>query len=294
MEVAEPAHGDVEGGNAALDHPAVEHDGGVRATLVGGDPVDDRVAADLLFAVAGESDVDGELARCGETLGGLQQHVQLPLVVGDAAGVEPAVALHELERRRLPLIERVGGLHVEVPVAEDGRGALGARRGLHLADHERPLAPRHHVGLAAHRTHPGRHPLRRFRDVALVCGVGADGGDRDQLRELRQELVELISQGCLPCSLGRLPLVRSAARRQCSRRPSAARAEPNGSDASDASLRVAKPTTRSPPRTGSARWRQRGMLPCLRLGPGSRLVRVVLSALIRTGRVRRGSMTSST
>ena len=36
------------------------------------------------------------------------------------------------------------------------------------------------------------------------------------------------------------------------------------------------------------------MLPCLRFGPGSRFESIVSSARIRYGRVRRGSITSST
>ena len=85
--------------------------------------VDDRVAAGLLLPVAGEAHVDRQLAGGGETPRGLEQHEELPLVVGDASRVEPAVALVELERRRVPELERVGRLHVEVAVAEDGRGA---------------------------------------------------------------------------------------------------------------------------------------------------------------------------
>ena len=40
----------------------------VGAALVGGEEVDDRVAADLLLAVAGEAHVDGQLARGREPL----------------------------------------------------------------------------------------------------------------------------------------------------------------------------------------------------------------------------------
>ena len=116
MEVTDTAHGDVEPRHVALDHAAVEHDRRIGAALVGGDPVDDRVAPDLLLAVAGDAQVDRELAGGGEQLGGLEQHVELALVVGDAARVEPVVALDELERIRVPELERVGRLHVEVPV----------------------------------------------------------------------------------------------------------------------------------------------------------------------------------
>ena len=99
MEVAEASHGDVEAGDVSLDHAAVEDDRRIRPTLVGCNPVDDRVTADLLLPVAGEAQVHGQLAGCSEKLGGLQQHVELTLVVGRAAGIQPAVAVDELERR---------------------------------------------------------------------------------------------------------------------------------------------------------------------------------------------------
>ena len=60
VEVADAAHRDVERRDVALDHAAVEHDRRVGATLVLLEPVDDRVPADLLLAVAREADVDRE------------------------------------------------------------------------------------------------------------------------------------------------------------------------------------------------------------------------------------------
>ena len=55
----------------------------------------------------------------------------------------------------------------------------------------------------------------------------------------------------------------------------------------------AAPTRLRRPGAGRGRWRQSGMLPCFRFGPGSRLVSAVSSAEMSTGRVRRGSITSS-
>jgi hypothetical protein len=105
---------------AAPEHGGVEDDCRIRSALVGGDVVDDLVAARLLFAVADKPDVHGELAGLREVGRGLEERVQLSLVVGRAAAVEPAVANRRLERRRLPLVERRGGLHVEVAVDEEG------------------------------------------------------------------------------------------------------------------------------------------------------------------------------
>ena len=189
MEVTDPAHGDVEARHVALDHAAVEHDRRVGAALVGGDPVDDRVAADLLLAVTRDAQVDGELAGRGEQLRRLQEHVQLALVVGDAAGVEPAVALDELERIRVPELERVGRLHVEVPVAEDRGRRLRGLRGADLADDEWALTPGDHLGAAAGSRHEIGDPRGRRGDVRAVRRIGADGGNRDQLGELGDERV---------------------------------------------------------------------------------------------------------
>ncbi len=61
VEIAEPAHRDVEARDVALDHAAVEDDRRVGAPAVGCDPVHDRMPADLLLAVAGKSEVDGQL-----------------------------------------------------------------------------------------------------------------------------------------------------------------------------------------------------------------------------------------
>ena len=146
VEVAETANRDVEAGDVALDHAAVENDRGVSPTLVGCDPVDDRVATDLLLTVAGEAQVHGQLSGRGEKLRCLEQHVELPLVVCGTTGVEPAVALDELEGRRLPELERVGRLHVEMAVTEDRRRGIGVLRGADLADDERPLPPGDHLG----------------------------------------------------------------------------------------------------------------------------------------------------
>ena len=128
VEVAEAPHGDVEARDVALDHAAVEDDRRVGVAPVGLEPVHDRVAPHLLLAVARDAQVDRELARGREQLRRLEEHVQLALVVDDAAAEEPTVALDELERLGLPELERIGRLDVEVPVAEDRRRASPRRR----------------------------------------------------------------------------------------------------------------------------------------------------------------------
>ena len=148
VEVDEPARREHERGQAAPDHVGVEDHRRVGAALVGREEVDDRVAADLLLAVAAEPDVDRQLARPCELAGGREQQVELALVVDRAAAVEVAVAELRLERIALPELERRRRLHVEVAVAEDGR-RRPASGGGDLADRER-------AGRSSRRPRPAR------------------------------------------------------------------------------------------------------------------------------------------
>ncbi len=128
MHVHHSANAHHEGRLPAPDHRAVEDESRIRSALIGVDPFDDRVAADLLLAVEREADVDRQLAGRRELPDGLDEQEHVPLVVGDPARVQTAVAMRELERRRLPELERIGRLDVEVRVAEDRRRRLGSLR----------------------------------------------------------------------------------------------------------------------------------------------------------------------
>ncbi len=190
MEVAEPAQRGVEGRDPGLFHAAVEDDRGVRPALVGRHPVDDRLAADLLLGVESEADVDRKVPGRGELVRRAHEHEQLGLVVRDPAGEEPTVTLGQLERRRLPEVERVGRLDVEVRVADDRGRGLRARARANLADDERPASVRGDgVGLSSRLANPSRNPLGCVDDVVSVVRVGAHRGDGDQLGELVAELL---------------------------------------------------------------------------------------------------------
>jgi hypothetical protein len=186
---AEPDHAaraDEERGHAAPLEARVEDDARVRAPVVGRDPVDDRVAADLLLAVAGDPDVHRKRTLRAEQRGGLQQRIELALVVGDAARVEPLAADRGLERRALPELERRRRLDVEVPVDENRRRPVGAAGGPQLADDERTFAVGNEVGLTARGENEVAYPLAREDDVARVGGLGADARDAQELGELVQ------------------------------------------------------------------------------------------------------------
>ena len=183
VEVDETAGGDVELGHAARRHAAVEDDRRVRPTLVGREEVDDLVAAGLLLGVAAHAHVDGKLSRGGELGSRLDQHVELALVVGDAAAEEPAVALLERERVRLPELERVGRLDVDVAVDHDRRPS--AVRGGQVADDQRLRLGRDDLGGAAGSADELGEPLGRAPDVVRAApGSALTLGMRDQLRQL--------------------------------------------------------------------------------------------------------------
>ena len=164
-EVRDAACGDLEDRNPRLEHVPVEDDAGVSPTLVRHEVVDDRVAAALLFAVAREAHVHRQRALGGEQRRCLQEQVQLALVVGDPARVEPSVAHRRLERRRVPAFERRGWLDVEVTVGDDGRRVVRILRGADLPDHEGMLLRRLELSLTASRADEVAHPLGGANDV---------------------------------------------------------------------------------------------------------------------------------
>ncbi len=182
MEVDEPAGGDVELGHSSRGHAAVEDHGRVGTAHVGGEEVHDLMAARLLLRVARHPHVHRQLPRCGQLRGGLDEHVELALVVRDPAPVEPAVPFLERERIGLPELERIRRLHVDVPV--DEHRWRGSVRRLQVADDQRLRIGRNDLGLAARTAHEPGEPLRGGADVVGVRRVGADAGNADQLSEL--------------------------------------------------------------------------------------------------------------
>ena len=184
LEPDEPARRDSELRLLGAGHAAVEDDARVRATLVLTDEVDNRIAANLLLSVACDAEIHRQRLLGSQELGRLQQREELALVVCDAACVVPAVALRELERRRVPELERRRRLHVEVSVDHHRRrvGAVRVRRD--VADDEIALAAADELGLAADALHVVAHPLGRKTQVVLVRRVGAHAWDRDELAQL--------------------------------------------------------------------------------------------------------------
>ena len=162
----------------------VEDDACVGTAIVGLEEVDDRVTADLLLAVARNSDVHRQLACLMQQLRGFHEAVELAFVVRDPAAVVPTVALGELKRRRFPELEWRRRLNVEVPVDEHRRSADAVGVGGNLAEHELALAERRHLRLAAGPFDELGEPVSSPKDVLAVRGIRAHRRDRDELAKL--------------------------------------------------------------------------------------------------------------
>src|SRR5437867_2130921 len=78
-----------------------------------------HAAAVLLLPFDQKPEVDGRAVAAG--LDRLEETEHLPLVVGGAAGEQLAIAHRRLDRRRGPLVQRVGRLDVIMPVDEQRR-----------------------------------------------------------------------------------------------------------------------------------------------------------------------------
>src|SRR5262249_60828485 len=102
MEVDDSADADVERRDVTGGHIAVEDQASVGESLVLREKFDDRVAAGLLLAVAGDPHGYRQGALGGEVHGSLEQEVQLSLVIRDPSGAEPLPAPARPGRPALP------------------------------------------------------------------------------------------------------------------------------------------------------------------------------------------------
>ena len=140
----------------------------------------------LLFALDEKAKVHRRPRRRGDRL---EQAEDLPLVVGRTARVDPFVALRRLERRRRPLRERIGRLHVVMSVNQQRRRAR----------HVGAFAPNDRMGLAAEEFDAPtsdapqrcRHPFGGGAAILIVCGQRRDRGDSQKLAQVVEQLVSI-------------------------------------------------------------------------------------------------------
>jgi hypothetical protein len=142
--------------------------------------------------------LDEELERHGgrPRPGGREVGPQAEQVHGDLAPVVARTAAEQLvahrdpgERRVLPRLQRVDGLHVVVAVDEHGRRGrvLGAQARVHRGQ-RRSVVPDGDLRPAVGAQGVGE-PVRRSRHVTVVRRVRADRRDGDPLPQGRQELL---------------------------------------------------------------------------------------------------------
>ncbi len=111
--------------------------------------------------------------------------VHLALIVGGAAAVEVAVALGGLEGRSGPKLQGVGGLHIVMAVAEDGRFArsvqpIGIYQGVSAGLNEFDIL---HAGSAE----SGGDEFGGAFDVGAILGQSADARNPQKLFQLLKE-----------------------------------------------------------------------------------------------------------
>ncbi len=175
LGIAQPAQRRVHRGPARRDvgHVGDEHRVGPRALGLAAQQVEQHAAAVFLLSLNEEAKVPRRFPAT--LLDRLEQAEHLALVVRGAAREQLAVAHRRLERGRSPLVERLGWLHVVVPVDEK------RRRARHLG----PDAPHHRVGAAREELYLAAaqppqlagDPLRGRPAVGVVRGVRRDRWD---------------------------------------------------------------------------------------------------------------------
>ena len=111
----------------------------------------------------------------------------LAFVIGCAPGVQIIPARRRLERGRFPLVNRVSGLHIVMPINENGWLTVRAKI---LAIDDRVPAGGHHANrLQANGAHSVRHPRRRSLHVGFMIRKRGDAGNGAQVDYALQRLL---------------------------------------------------------------------------------------------------------
>ncbi len=184
MEVGSAARAKVERGKPIVEHGGVEDDTGIGAALVLPDPRSGTLAPDLFLGVAEHTDVNRQCAFERKAARCFEQEPELPLVVGHAAAVQPAVANGRLERRALPEFKRCRRLDVDMPVAEDSRGALSeARDDANSPTTSDPVTPSTIFASPPAPSDKGDDPIERALHISCMERIGAHARDSEQLEQ---------------------------------------------------------------------------------------------------------------
>ncbi len=207
LGIDQAAQAGADGRQLGREHLGIADDGcvGFQARGLAGDVAFDVVAAHFFLALDEEPHVARQLAvRLQQALDRLDEDVRLPLVIRGAAGIDVVVADLGYERRRLPFLQRVGRLHVVVPVEQQRGFPVSAE----------PFAVDQRVALAFDQLgflEPGvrklaTRKLGRAPDVVLVLGERAYAWNAQPRLQLLQKSLSVgfvVVHFCVPaCSSG--------------------------------------------------------------------------------------------
>ena len=159
----------------------------------------DALAAHFFFAFDQHADVDGQLAVAGleQRLKCLELHPELALVVDRAARVDVLIALGRLEWRSVPLVQRLGRLHVIVRIAQRRRLArgvqpVGVNQRMALGGNDLDILEADALQIVGHH-------LGGLADIVFVLFGGADAGDAKQIFQLVEKallVLACVGNGC--------------------------------------------------------------------------------------------------
>ena len=147
--------------------------------------------ADFLLPLGQHDQVDRQPAVGGQQrLRGLHVQEKLSLVVGGTARVDAPVAHVRLEGGSRPQLQRLGGLDVVVAVHQHGGGVLP--RSAPFAEHHRVARRLEDLRLQADVPHAVAQPAGGVARVPVVFGLGADGGNAQEVEEFRQKPLQVV------------------------------------------------------------------------------------------------------
>ena len=169
LAIDDAAQTDADGGQLRREHLGIANHRGVafQARGLAGDVGFDVLAAHFFFALDQELHVDRQPpVLLQQAFHGFDQDVGLPFVVGRSARIDVVVANVGLKRRRLPFVQRIGRLHIVMPVEQHGRLA---RRAQPFGVHQRIAFAFDQLRLLQARRAPTRRARIRPRAGCPAC-----------------------------------------------------------------------------------------------------------------------------
>ncbi len=197
LGVDQPAQSDAQRRNPFRIHRRVgyQRDVGFQLRRILGDILRHRFAADLLFAFDQKLQIDrqGPVHRT-QGLDSFDVHVHLPFVVGRTAGVNISIAQNGLKRRRLPQLQRIGRLHIVMPITQHRRLSWSVQpigvnqRMLGRGNDRDVLKPRARQAIG--------DKFRGPVDVSFILRQRADARNPQKRKQLLEQTIFILPDKC--------------------------------------------------------------------------------------------------